>query len=215
MKNILFSVVVSVLVFSGLFFGLSVVTALEAPDTGQAQCYREDDSGINRVTCNGQFIDDFFAGDPPPCARGSCMQDERCYFIGGGGTDEGGKRGPKCTEWRNNSDDDRGTPEDPGNSVPDNGAATGRFECSGDACVTDNPITKLLLTVVNFLSALIGIIVIAVIIVAGIQYTTSGGNPQAAAQAKKRIINAVTALVAFFFLFAILQWLIPGGIFKP
>ncbi len=94
------------------------------------------------------------------------------------------------------------------------GAATGRFECTGDACVTDNPITRFLITVVNFLSALVGIIVIAVIIIAGIQYTTSGGNPQQAAQAKKRIINAVTALVAFFFLFAILQWLIPGGIFK-
>ncbi|HMS23260.1 MAG TPA: hypothetical protein PKB09_00430 [Candidatus Saccharibacteria bacterium] len=108
------------------------------------------------------------------------------------------------------TDIDTPTPTNPGG-----GAATGRFECTGDACVTDNPITKLLLTVVNFLSALIGIIVIAVIIIAGIQYTTSGGNPQQAAQAKKRIINAVTALVAFFFLFAILQWLIPGGIFKP
>lgn len=93
-------------------------------------------------------------------------------------------------------------------------AATGRFECTGDACVNDNPITEFLFVVINILSGLIGIIVVIVIIMAGIQYTTSGGNPQQAAQAKKRIINAITALVAFFFLFAILQWLIPGGIFK-
>lgn len=91
---------------------------------------------------------------------------------------------------------------------------TGRFECTGDACVNDNPITEFLFVVINILSGLIGIIVVIVIIMAGIQYTTSGGNPQQAAQAKKRIINAITALVAFFFLFAILQWLIPGGIFK-
>jgi len=145
------------------------------------------------------------------------MEDQHCYFIGLGGTDEGGQRGPKCTEWRNSSDDSRGTTDDPGTSLPEpepTPGATGRFTCTGTACVEDNPITKFLVTVINFLSALIGIIVIAVIIIAGIQYTTSGGNPQQAAQAKKRIINAVTALVAFFFLFAILQWLIQGGIFK-
>lgn len=217
MKNILLSVTAIFLIFAGLFIGVGVVNAIDAPDTDQAQCYREVESGINLVTCNGQFIDDFFAGDPPACTRGSCMQDNRCYFIGLGGTDEGGKRGPKCTEWRNNATDTRGTVEDPGTSLPDpSGSATttGRFECTGDACVNDNPITKFLFVVINLLSGAIGIIIVAVIILAGIQYTTSGGNPQQAAQAKKRIINAIIALVAFFFLFAILQWLIPGGIFK-
>lgn len=86
--------------------------------------------------------------------------------------------------------------------------------CSGDACVNNNPITRMVIIAINFLSALVAIVVIAVIISAGIQYSASGGNPQVTAQAKKRIINAILALIVYFFLFAILQWLIPGGLFK-
>lgn len=116
-------------------------------------------------------------------------------------------------------------PIDPGNNTEaptaanpgggtSSGGGTDRFTCTGDACVNDNPITKFLFVVIDLLIGAIGIIIVAVIILAGIQYTTSGGNPQLAAQAKKRIINAVIALVAFFFLFAFLQWSIQGGIFR-
>ncbi len=35
--------------------------------------------------------------------------------------------------------------------------------------------------------------------------------PRTTAEAKKRIINVVIALVAYFFLWAFLQWVIPGG----
>ena len=86
--------------------------------------------------------------------------------------------------------------------------------CSGADCVNNNPITKMAILVINALSALIGVIAVAVIVVAGIEYSSSGGVPQKAAQAKKRIINAVIALAAYFFLFAVLQWLIPGGLFS-
>jgi hypothetical protein len=59
----------------------------------------------------------------------------------------------------------------------------------------------------------VGIVVVALIIVGGIQYITSGGVPQRIEAARKRIINAITALVLFIFMYALLQWLIPGGIF--
>ena len=64
---------------------------------------------------------------------------------------------------------------------------------------------------VNILGGLVGIVVTAVIVIAGIQYSTSGGNPNAAAAAKKRILNAVIALIAYMFLFIGFQWLVPGG----
>lgn len=87
-------------------------------------------------------------------------------------------------------------------------------DCRGAECVNNNPITKMVIYAINILSAVVGIVVVGVIISAGIQYSASGGNPQVTAQAKKRIINAIIALVVYFFLFAILQWLVPGGLLK-
>jgi hypothetical protein len=47
----------------------------------------------------------------------------------------------------------------------------------------------------------------------GIQYTTSTGDSSKVSAAKKRIYNAVIAFFAFLFTYAILQYLIPGGLF--
>lgn len=68
-------------------------------------------------------------------------------------------------------------------------------------------------TGVNLTTALAGLAIAAGFIIGGIQYSTSGGNPSAAAAAKKRIGSAVLALLALVFLYTFLQWLVPGGIF--
>jgi|SRR6185437_4900904 len=81
-------------------------------------------------------------------------------------------------------------------------------------CLSQSPIVGDIQQVVNFLSAGVGIIVIAVIIIGGIQYTLAGDNPQALTAAKQRITNGLIALAAFFLIFALLQWLIPGGVFS-
>lgn len=65
---------------------------------------------------------------------------------------------------------------------------------------------------INFLSALVGIVVLASVIFGGIQYSTAGGDPSKVAAARQRIINSLLALAAFIFLYAFLQWIIPGGI---
>lgn len=196
------------ILLSTLFFWSSSEVRAEA-----AKCFKKDGTTITLEQC-----DDFFASaaafffDRSP-VRGASLLDNNCYMAKNGVLVEKPVDGPECTRWQAEAVDNRAANQAPP-ATSGSATTTGRFECTGDACVNDNPITKFLVTVINFLSALIGIIVIAVIIIAGIQYTTSGGNPQQTAQAKKRIINAITALVAFFFLFAILQWLIPGGIFK-
>lgn len=77
-----------------------------------------------------------------------------------------------------------------------------------------NPIVKDLNDIVKVLSGLVGVVVVGMIILGGIQYSMAGDKAEAVSAAKKRIINGVTALVAFLFIFAFLQWLIPGGIFK-
>ncbi len=65
---------------------------------------------------------------------------------------------------------------------------------------------------VNFLAALVGVAVVASIIIGGIQYSSSGGDPSKASAAKNRIRNAIIALVAFILLWAMLNFLIPGGL---
>lgn len=82
-------------------------------------------------------------------------------------------------------------------------------------CLKKNPISEKLRMLVNFLSAGVGVVVVAMIIVGGIQYIMAGDNPNAISEAKNRITNALIALVAFLFVAAFLQWLVPGGLFNP
>ncbi len=73
-------------------------------------------------------------------------------------------------------------------------------------------ITKYIIIFINVLSAILGIVITISIIVAGIQYSASAGNPQAVEASKKRISNAILALVVFAFMFGFLQWIVPGGV---
>jgi len=82
-----------------------------------------------------------------------------------------------------------------------------------DKCLNQSPIVHDIQNIVNFLSAAVGVIVIAVIIIGGVQYSIAGDNASALTAAKQRITNGLIALFAFMFAWAFLQWLIPGGIF--
>jgi len=83
---------------------------------------------------------------------------------------------------------------------------------SANTCLTQSPIVKNINNIVNFLAAGVGVVVIAVIIIGGIQYSMAGDNPSALSEARKRIINGLIALVAFLLLFTFVEWLIPGGV---
>lgn len=80
-------------------------------------------------------------------------------------------------------------------------------------CIVNNPLIIDINLAINLLSSLVGIIVVIMMILGGIQYMTAGGNPQAVAVAKKRISNAALSIVALIFMYSFLQWIIPGGIF--
>jgi len=66
--------------------------------------------------------------------------------------------------------------------------------------------------VLQLLSGIVGITIITVMIWAGIQYISSLGDPAAIKSAKGRLTNSIMALVLFLMMFAILQFLVPGGI---
>lgn len=82
---------------------------------------------------------------------------------------------------------------------------------SNPAC-GQNRLIKYISALVRFLTVGVGIVVVIMIVVGGIQYITSGGDPGAVAAAKSRIVNAIIALMLFIFAVTILNFLVPGGI---
>lgn len=89
-----------------------------------------------------------------------------------------------------------------------------RTDCQEADISKDNcGIVNWLLKFINGLSAIVGIVIVIMIIVGGIQYSAAGANPQATQAAKGRIMSAVVALLLYIFGFAFLQWVIPGGLF--
>lgn len=89
------------------------------------------------------------------------------------------------------------------------------FGCLGEKATQPiNPIQDLVFAFVRFLSTGVGIVIIIALIMAGIQYSASEGNPEASAKAKKRAQNALIGLLVYMFAWAILQFIIPGGVFK-
>ncbi len=72
-------------------------------------------------------------------------------------------------------------------------------------------IIDFILVVINVLSAAAGMAIIASIMIAGYQWMTAQDNSGQVEAARKRIGMAILALFTFIFMYAFLQWLIPGG----
>jgi hypothetical protein len=90
------------------------------------------------------------------------------------------------------------------------------FGCLGkDGPKGLGPIQDLLFALIRFASIGVGIAVTISLIIAGIQYSTAEGVPEATQKAKLRAQQALIGLVIYIFAFSLLQYLIPGGLFKP
>jgi hypothetical protein len=82
--------------------------------------------------------------------------------------------------------------------------------CKGEG----NPVADMIFGIIRFLSDGVGLVVVGSIIVAGIQFTTSGDEPQAKANAIGRIRSSILALVIYIFAYAMLNYVIPAGFFQ-
>jgi hypothetical protein len=85
------------------------------------------------------------------------------------------------------------------------------INCSSDKC---DFVGTYVNPTIQVLSALFGVVAVISLIMGGIQYSSSGGDPQKVSNAKKRIGNTIISIFAFLFLYSFLQFLIPGGIFN-
>lgn len=84
-------------------------------------------------------------------------------------------------------------------------------KCSVGGC---DLIGKYINPTIDIMTAVFGLIAVISLIVGGIQYSASAGDPQKVTAAKKRIFMTITALVAYAFLYGFVQFLIPGGLFN-
>lgn len=109
--------------------------------------------------------------------------------------------------------DKNGACKCPDGSDPDtNGTCPdAAIKCTNNQC---DLVGKYLNPTINLLSAIFGTVAAMSIIIGGINFSTSEGDPQKAAKAKSRITNTIIAVVAYLFLYAFLQFLVPGGLFN-
>ncbi len=140
---------------------------------------------------------------------------DTCYVIGGGASGIGAVEIP-CADILaeevkyQNTISQKNTDTELSNASREE--ALENCKTADQECFDKNPIVVMLKFAINFFAGLVGVIVTIVIILAGIQYSSAGGDPGKAASAKKHIFNAILALIAFIFLWAFMQWLIPGGL---
>lgn len=87
-----------------------------------------------------------------------------------------------------------------------NSADTGDLQGSGT--------WKLLEFIIQILTMLIGVVAVVMVAYAGFLYTTAQSDENQVKKAKDMILNVAIGLLAYAFLWAFAQWLIPGGIFS-
>ncbi|MEI7918610.1 MAG: hypothetical protein WCH58_04500 [Candidatus Saccharibacteria bacterium] len=80
--------------------------------------------------------------------------------------------------------------------------------------VTESGIWGLLITVINIMSAGIGVAAVGGIIYGSIKYTSSEGNAESTKKARTIIANVLIGLLMYAVMYAFLNYMIPGGMFN-
>lgn len=92
------------------------------------------------------------------------------------------------------------------------GAPIGTTKCLDNNSANGGVIFAYLRIIIAFLSGAVGLVVVMMLVIGGIRYITSAGDPGQIKAAKNQVTNALTGLVLFALMFAILNFLIPGHI---
>lgn len=106
------------------------------------------------------------------------------------------------------------------------------FAAGNNGCETDTAIIKcdnvdvdkdgventglwsILLTVINIMTVGVGVLALAGIVYGGILYTSAGGSAEQIKKAKTVFTNVVIGIIAFGGMYALLNFLVPGGVFN-
>ncbi|NCO10946.1 hypothetical protein GW930_03540 [Candidatus Saccharibacteria bacterium] len=95
------------------------------------------------------------------------------------------------------------------------GTSTAIIECedTGADGIEGTGLWGLLLLAINILTGGVGVAAIGGIVYASILYTSAGGNQEQVKKARGIITNVVIGVVAFALMYALLNFIIPGGVF--
>lgn len=85
---------------------------------------------------------------------------------------------------------------------------------SGSNGGTDTGLWYILILVINILTAGVGVLALAGIVYGAVLYTSAGGNSEQVKKAMGIFTNVVIGVVAFGGMYALLNFLIPGGAFN-
>lgn len=193
---------------------ISILTLASFSIAGLTPAYA-DPTGTS-VTCkDGQKVTATKALKPPADILDDKDYAEACKSHGGYKTpevtcrDDQIKQGDKCI------DDSAKTAEGALNCavLPQDVCNAAKNKAEGGD-VTNTGVFKLILFVLNILTAGIGIVAVGAVVYAGILYSSAGDNAAQVQQAKDTIKNTIIGIIAFALMYLILNWLIPGGIFK-
>ena len=82
---------------------------------------------------------------------------------------------------------------------------------NGDICFFSLSISSNI-AIIRFLSLGVGLVIAFSLVVSGLQYIGSQGNPDNTNKSISRIRNSIIALILYIFAFAILNYVVPGQV---
>ena len=103
--------------------------------------------------------------------------------------------------------------ENNGNKCAGVDVAILKCDASGGENVEDSGVWALLIIALNILAGLVGIVAVGGIVYGAIMYASAQDNASQVQEAIGIIRNVVIGLVLFLSMYALLQFLIPGGVF--
>lgn len=83
---------------------------------------------------------------------------------------------------------------------------------SGGTDVANSGVFKLLVWVLNIMTAGVGIAAVGALVYAGILYASAGGGSDQIVKSKKIITDTVIGIVVYALMFLVINWLVPGGV---
>lgn len=81
-------------------------------------------------------------------------------------------------------------------------------------CDSEGSIMSVLGTILNWVAAGVVVVVLIGILYGAVMYASAGGKEDQVKKAIGIIRNAIIALILYFAMYALLQYLIPGGLFS-
>lgn len=80
--------------------------------------------------------------------------------------------------------------------------------------VENTGLWSILLLVINIMTVGVGVLALAGIVYGGVLYTSAGGSAEQIKKAKTVFTNVVIGIIAFGGMYALLNFLVPGGVFN-